>query len=188
MDRGAEEVRAVLAAYKLVKDASWPSLHSAMAQRSLHWPAASEEALRAELAGYLKEASLPTCSVRVFWKTGPEYVFAGCNEHFAHDAGLATAADLIGLNDFHAKMPWQAQAAKYRYDDKEVVDSGIANLDILERQNSATGVVWVLVGKAPIRSTSGPHLGVFGMYELIEHERATKLYMERSKKAAPPTR
>lgn len=186
MDHGVEEVRAVLAVYKLVKDASWPSLHPAMAQRSTLWPTAPEASLRAELAGYLKEASLPTCSVRVFWKTGPEYVFAGCNEHFAHDAGMATAADLIGLNDFHPKIPWQAQAPKYRFDDKEVVESGVAKLDILERQSSATGTVWVLVGKAPIRSTSGPNLGVFGMYELIEHERATKLYMERSKKAAPP--
>jgi len=159
-----------------------------MKARSAQWPAASEIALQSELREYLREASQPTCRVRVFWKIGPQFSYAGGNAHYATDAGFANVADLIGLNDFHEKMPWQAQAAKFRKDDKEVFDSGVAKLDILERQSSATGTVWVLVGKAPIRGTRGPNLGVFGMYELIEHERATKLYMERSRKTAPPTR
>jgi hypothetical protein len=188
MDRRAEadEVRAILTAYKTVKDASWPSLHPNMAWRAAHWPATPAPDLRAELDGYLKEASQPDCAVRVFWKTGAELTFAGCNQHFVRDAGMASAADLIGLSDFSSGIPWRAQAGKYRQDDQEVVTSGSAKLDILERQSSASGVVWVLVGKAPIRG-NGQVTGVLGMYELIENERATKLYIERARQstAAP---
>jgi hypothetical protein len=179
---GVEEVRAVLAAYKLVKDASWPALHPAMARQSGRWALGSEVDLRAELAGYLQEASVPACSVRVFWKTGRDFTFAGCNEHFARDAGFGSSAELVGLNDFSDKVPWQAQAAKYRFDDKEIVDSGQAKLDILERQASATGVVWVLVGKAPVRMAAGQAIGIFGMYQLIDADTAKKLFAERSRK------
>jgi hypothetical protein len=183
MDQGLEEVRAVLAAYKRVKDASWPNMHAAMAKRSAQWATASEAELRAELAGYVKEASLPSCTVRVFWKTGADYVFSGCNDQFAHDAGAKTVAEIIGWNDFHDRIPWKAQASKYRFDDKEVVDSNVAKLDILERQASAAGVVWVLVGKAPIRTEDGRNIGVLSMYQLIDNDTATRLYRERSRKA-----
>ena len=44
----------------------------------------------------MKEASAPSCLVRVFWKLEPKYEFAGCNDHFASDAGLA-ARELAGL-------------------------------------------------------------------------------------------
>jgi hypothetical protein len=40
-------------------------------------------------------------------------------------------------------------------DDTQVVESGTAKLDILERQKSAVGVVWVRAGKAPIRLNTG---------------------------------
>jgi len=182
MDRGADETRAVLTAYKLVKDASWPSLHPTMAWRAAHWPATPVADLRAELDGYLKDASRPDCAVRVFWKTGSELTFAGGNDHFAKDAGKASADDLIGLNDFSNGIPWRAQAAKYRQDDQEVVTSGAAKLDILERQSSANGVVWVLVGKAPL-VVRGQVIGVFGIYETIDNDRATKLYIERARKS-----
>lgn len=187
MDRGADELRAVLNAYKLVKDASWPSLHPNMSWRAAHWPATPAPDLRVELDTYLQEASQPDCAVRIFWKTGPELTFAGCNEHFARDAGMANAAELMGLNDFSGRIPWRAQAAKYRQDDQDVVTSGNAKLDILERQSSASGVVWVLVGKAPIR-TRGQGIGVLGMYELIDNERATKLYIDRARQSNPASR
>ena len=180
VEGGAEELRAVLAAYKLVKDASWPDLNPTMMERSLRWPSRSEGDLRNELETYVREASDPSCNVRVFWKTGSNLTFAGCNDQFARDAGKKSASELIGLNDFSDTIPWQAQAGKYRFDDKEVVDTGHAKLDILERQTSAAGVVWVLVGKAPIRTANGQVLGVLGMYELIEAARATKLFAERS--------
>ena len=185
MGTPVEELRAVLAAYQLVKDASWPDLHPRMAKRAARWPSASEADLRAELAEYVKEASAPTCPVRVFWKLGPKYEFAGCNDHFASDAGL-TAKELVGLDDFDKRLPWQAQAAKYRADDKEVFTGGKPKLDILERQTSASGsVIWVRVGKTPIRTAAGAVIGILGMYELLDDKAAQKLFFERSRAGSP---
>src|SRR5712691_3815191 len=146
-----QELRAVLEAYRMVKDASWPHLHPGMAKGSARWPQAREADLRKELQGYIDETAKPGCDVRVFWKLGDDLRFGGCNLMFVKDAGLKSPAEMVGLDDFSEKLPWNAQAAKYRFDDKEVVDSGKPKLDILERQNSAKGTVWVLVGKAPVR-------------------------------------
>src|SRR5262245_23072516 len=175
---GVDELRGVLAAYKLVKDASWPDLHATMAKASARWASASEAELRKELQGYIDETAKPGCSVRVFWKTGPDFKFAGCNAMFAKDAGLSGPAEMVGLTDFSDKLPWKAQAAKYRFDDKAVVDSGKPNLDILERQNSAKGTVWVLVGKAPIR-VGNTSIGLLGMYDILDQAAANKILAKR---------
>jgi hypothetical protein len=186
MPTGAEELRGVLAAYLEVKNASWPDLHRGMAKRAAHWPAMSEAELRAELDGYLAEVSGPDYPVRVFWKLGPKFLFAGCNDRFARDAGFPGPKDLLGLDDFSPKLPWQAQAAKYRADDKEVFDSGKAKLDILERQTSASGAtVFVRVGKAPVRTAAGEVIGILGMYEVLDEKTAQKLFFERAH-ARPP--
>jgi hypothetical protein len=179
--QGAHEARAVLEAYKLVKDASWPQLNPGMAARAAGWARASEAELRRELEGYVRELSQPGCNVRLFWKLGQDFVFAGCSDSFARDAGLSRASDLIGLTDFSDKVPWKAQASKYRFDDQEVAQSAKARLDILERQNSAAGTVWVLVGKAPIRPAGGQVIGILGMYEQLEKKVAEKMFAERSK-------
>jgi hypothetical protein len=178
----ADEVKGVLVAYRTVMEASWPNLHPAMKARAALWPAASETALQAELREYIREASQPTCKVRVFWKIGPQFAYAGGNAHYATDAGFANIADLIGINDFHEKVPWKAQAAKFRKDDREVFDSGVAKLDILERQDSASGTVWVRVGKAPIRNGSGVVIGILGIYELLDEGLATKMYLDRARR------
>jgi hypothetical protein len=152
-----------------------------MAARAKRWPEASAAELRRELEGYLEEASVPSCAVRVFWKLGPQFVFGGCNLHFATDAGLQTAAEIVGLDDFSPRLPWRAQADKYRADDKEVLQ-GAAKLDILERQTSAKGTtVFVRVGKAPITTSSGQAIGILGMYEVLDEKAAQKLFFEKSR-------
>jgi hypothetical protein len=176
----AEDLRAVLASYKLVKDASWPDLNPGLRTAEARWPAASGAELARELQAYVDETNVASCTVRVFWKIGRDLTFAGCNRNFAKDAGLASPAELIGLDDFSSKLPWAAQAAKYRFDDKEIVDSGLPKLDILERQNSASGVVWVLVGKAPIR-VGARSIGILGMYQHLDNDKARKLFAERSR-------
>jgi hypothetical protein len=180
MNQGADELRAILQAYRQVADASWPELHPTMAARAAAWPRAGADELKKELDGYVSDSSDPRRVVRVFYKLGPAFHFGGCNAHFANDAGLP-AAEIVGLDDFSSKLPWSAQAAKYRADDKEVFDSGQPKLDILERQTSSSGAVtWVRVGKAPIRTPAGV-IGIFGMYEVLDDKTAQRLYRERSK-------
>jgi hypothetical protein len=183
MNVSAEELRGILQAYKQVADASWPELHPAMAGRAASWARAGAPELQQELEGYLRESSDKRRAVRVFYKLGPNFEFAGVNEHFADDAGIRPAA-LVGLDDFSPRLPWAAQAGKYRADDKEVADGGVAKLDILERQTGSSGsVTWVRVGKAPIRTAAGV-IGIFGMYELLDDKTAQRLYLERSRVAA----
>jgi hypothetical protein len=184
-----EQTRAILAAYQLVMQASWPDLHPTMAERSRHWATAGAETLEAELEGYLRETLRPNVSVRVFWKLAPKLVFGGCNEHFARDAGLGRA-ELIGLDDLDPKLPWVLQGAKYRADDQAVIDSDTPKLGIIERQRGATGTItWVHAGKAPIKTADGAVIGVFGMYELLDDETGRRLFADYSRKAhkAPET-
>jgi len=179
----ADDLRAILTAYRTVKNGSWPQMHTAMERRAAHWAMAGEPELASELESYVKETEMPGGAVRVFWKLGPKFIFAGCNERFAHDAGMA-AADLMGTDDFDARLPWGGQAAKYRADDMEVFQSRQAKLDILERQKSATGeVFWVRVGKAPILAPDGSARGILGMYDILDDKTASKLFMARSQSA-----
>jgi hypothetical protein len=174
-----EDLRAILAAYRLVKNSSWPQLHPAMDRRFPYWHSASEAELSAELEGYLAETTAEGCGVRVFWKLGPKLLFAGCNEHFASDAGVP-AAELMGMDDFDDRLPWKPQASKYRADDLEVVQSGAAKLDILERQKSPSGgVIWTRVGKAPIMASVDRAIGILGLYETVDGKTASKLFMAR---------
>jgi len=164
-------------------EASWPQLHPTMAESSRRWANLGEAELSAELASYLAQSSSRS-SVRVFWKIGPKFVFGGCNELFAQDAGLSTA-DLIGSDDFDKRLPWMNQAAKYRADDRAVAQSGEANLDIIERQTSSSGTItWVRAGKAPIRDAGGTVLGILGMYELLESAVGSRLFGDQQLRKA----
>jgi hypothetical protein len=180
----AEDLRAVLAAYRTVKNSSWPQLHAPMDRRAAHWPTASDAELAAELEGYLKEADAAPGEVRVFWKLGPKFIFAGCNERFAKDGGVPSS-DLMGMDDFDSRLPWGPQASKYRADDAEVVQAAAPKLDILERQKSASGdVIWVRVGKAPIMA--GPAArGILGMYDILDDKAAKRIFFERNQAQKP---
>jgi len=183
MKVGENELRAILLAYKQVMSASWPRLHPTMTDRSRKWPTASESELRQELAGYVSEASGPSCAVRLFWKLMPGFVFGGCNSQFARDAGVGSPTEVIGTDDGNKKFPWRNQAAKYRVDDQNVVSRGVPMLDMVERQQSTSGATsWVRVGKTPIRLAGGAVIGVFGMYEVLNPEVGQKLFVERLKK------
>ena len=177
----AEQTRAVLSAYQLVMTASWPTLHPEMIERAPHWASAGADALEAELQSYVRQASAPSCPVRVFWKLGPDFKFAGCNEHFAHDAGMPVAV-LLGKDDFDPKLPWVRQAAKYRDDDEAVFTSQTPKLDIIERQRGTTGAItWVRAGKAPIR-TAQETIGILGMYEVLDDATGRRLFAEQTAK------
>lgn len=176
----ADVLRGVLAAYKTVMEASWPELHPRMADAARLWSSATQASLEAELADYLRASAGTGNSIRVFWKLGNQFKFGGCNELFARDAGFSGAKDLVGLDDFDKRLPWRHQAAKYRLDDEGVFKSGTPRLDILERQQSSTGITWVRAGKAPIRTANEAIIGIFGMYELLDPEAGRKLYAERN--------
>jgi hypothetical protein len=185
MENTVEELRAILHAYQAVANASWPNLNPTMASRAPRWSTASASELRSELEGYLREVSPPRSNVRILWKIGPKYLFGGCNDLFAKDAGMKSASEMVGLDDFDKRLPWRHQAAKYRRDDEGVVKSGKPNLDIVERQESTDGETsWVRAGKAPIKGAAGESIGVLGMYEIVDATTGRALFMQSMKGSA----
>lgn len=180
-----EDLRAVLAAYKQVVEASWPDLHPTMREQTRRWATASAPELASQLAGLVRQ-SAEGSAVRVFWKIGPKLEFGGVNQHFASDAGFASAAEMVGLTDFDPRVPWRPQAAKYRLDDEAVVASKTAQLGTIERQKGPTGdITWVRVSKVPIVHADGNAVGVLGMYETLDPAAARKLAVEQQLKRPP---
>lgn len=185
MEYSAEELRAILVAYQQVASASWPDLNPTMKSRSSRWATATAPELKSELDSYLREVSAPRSNVRIMWKTGPKYLFGGCNAAFAQDAGVSPA-ELIGMDDFDKRLPWRHQAAKYRRDDETVVKTGRANLDIIERQESTDGgTSWVRAGKAPLKLSNGTSFGMLAMYEVVDAATGRTLFMKSMKSDAP---
>ena len=183
MENSADELRAILSTYQLVA-AAWPDLNPTMKARAAGWPTAAAPELRAELDGYVREVAPPHSQVRIVWKTAPKFLYAGCNELFAKDAGLGSA-ELIGIDDFDKRLPWRHQAAKYRRDDETVVKTGKANLDIIERQESSAGeMTWVRAGKAPIKLSDGSVFGLLAMYEIVDAATGRALFMKSMKETA----
>jgi hypothetical protein len=181
MDYTADELRAILAAYQQVASASWPELNPTMKSRAPRWASASAADLRSELDGYLREVTAPKSNVRIMWKTGPKFLFGGCNAAFAQDAGVSPA-ELIGMDDFDKRLPWRHQAAKYRRDDETVVKTGKASLDIIERQESTDGgTSWVRAGKAPLKLPDGSSFGMLAMYEVVDAATGRTLFMKSMK-------
>ncbi len=99
---------------------------------------------------------------RVFWKD-KDLVILGCNAAFAHDAGFADPADIIGKDDF--QMGWREQAEKYRADDRAVIESGCAKLLVEETQTTPAGdTITLLTNKLPLVNADGEIVGVIGTY------------------------
>jgi PAS domain S-box-containing protein len=106
----------------------------------------------------------------VFWKDR-QSVYLGGNKAFAEAAGVADSSQLPGKTDHD--MPWaKTEADAYRADDREVIDSGIAKIGIIETQYRADGnVVWYDTSKVPLKDASGNIIGVLGTAHDITKER-----------------
>jgi|GEM_PF-1891687 len=120
---------------------------------------------------------LETIPVRVFWKD-VEGRYLGCNRLFAMDAGRSSPESLIGEDDFG--ITWAEQAALYQADDRQVIESGQANINNEELQKAPNGrQVWLRTSKIPLRNSAGAIYGVLGSYEdITESKRAQEALTE----------
>lgn len=110
----------------------------------------------------LIENIINTIPAGVFWKD-KELTYLGCNKSFALDTGFADPADIIGKNDFQLK--WSNRADLYRKDDREVIESETAKLNIEENLTIATGETKnILTNKVPLRNVKGDVIGILGTY------------------------
>jgi PAS domain S-box-containing protein len=78
---------------------------------------------------------------------------------------------------------WSAgQAEKYFCDDKKVIESGLARLDIIEHLETAAGVRWVCTQKIPYRDKDGNVIGVLGFATDITERKHAEEEKEKSDK------
>jgi diguanylate cyclase (GGDEF)-like protein/PAS domain S-box-containing protein len=116
-------------------------------------------------ANEMLRSVLETVPMRIFWKDR-DLRYQGCNTVFAHDAGLAEPAELVGHDDFD--MGWREQAELYREDDLKVMASGKARLNFEEPQSAPDGrTIWLRTSKVPLRDAQGQVIGVLGLYDDI---------------------
>ncbi len=102
----------------------------------------------------------------IFWKD-KQGAYLGCNLTFARKAGLENPAQVFGKTDY--ELPWSKQDADtYRKDDREIIETGIPKLHIIEKLIQADGqYYWVDTSKVPLINESGEISAVLGIFEDI---------------------
>ena len=114
----------------------------------------------------LLQKVLDTIPQTVFWKD-VNLNYLGCNQLFANNAGKSSPADLIGLSDFDLPRT-NEEAIFYRSCDRRVMDTGVAEMGIIESQINADGqLTWLETNKAPLHNDNGEVIGVLGTYNDI---------------------
>ena len=114
----------------------------------------------------LLQKVLDTIPQTVFWKD-VNLNYLGCNQVFAENAGKSCPAEVIGLSDFDLPRDHD-EAVFYRSCDRRVMDSGEAEVGIVESQVNANGELkWLETNKSPLHNDKGEVIGVLGTYHDI---------------------
>jgi PAS domain S-box-containing protein len=120
---------------------------------------------------------LDTIPVRVFWKD-LNLRYLGCNQPFAEDAGMTSADELIGKDDY--AMPWTPEGDSYRQDDLAVMETGTPRIMYEERQTTPQGrQVWLQTSKVPMRDSEDQIIGMLGTYQDITERKAAEEEVHR---------
>lgn len=110
----------------------------------------------------LLETIISTIPYAVFWKDR-ESRFLGCNKIFLSDAGLEKYEEIIGKTDFD--MCWRTHADHYRFYDKQVMTSGVAQTNFEERLVRGDGTeLTLLTSKVPLVDSNKRVIGILGIY------------------------
>lgn len=119
----------------------------------------------------------------IFWKDRNS-IFLGCNEIFAKSAGLESADEIIGKSDYD--LPWSKEESdKYRFDDKEVMDSAVPKLNIEETQTFPDGKqITLLTSKVPLVGHDNSIVGVACIYSDISDKKQKEIELEKAKNLA----
>jgi PAS domain S-box-containing protein len=107
-------------------------------------------------------------------------VFLGCNQRLADAAGMGCPENIVGKTDY--EMPWtREQAEWYRQCDRRIVESGTAELGIIEPQHQADGKqAWLETNKMPLRDRDGHIFGILATVEDITERQQAELNLRES--------
>ena len=132
------------------------------------------------------ELVLDTVPLQLFWKDR-QYVYQGCNQHWATMAGFESPDDVVGITD--DQLPWtQEERDWYLECDRNVITTGQAMMNINQSQTQADGQQkWRRVNKVPIQNATGEVVGLLGTIEditaRVEGEMALKQQLSATEAA-----
>jgi two-component system, NtrC family, sensor kinase len=115
----------------------------------------------------------------IFWKDRNS-LFLGCNQKLASIAGLALPENIIGKSDYD--LPWKKEETEwFRECDRRVMESGVAELHIIEPQKTADGKqTWLDTNKIPLRDAEGNVVGILGTAEDVSERKETEQALKQS--------
>jgi rsbT co-antagonist protein RsbR len=122
---------------------------------------ADDELQRSQL---LLRMVIDTIPQAIFWKDR-NMVYLGCNQRFAHDAGLASPDEIVGKTD--GELAWAELAAQYSSDDFSVIERDRPKLNVEEPLRTADGEGWLRTSKIPLHDSDGSVVAMLGMFEDI---------------------
>jgi two-component system, OmpR family, aerobic respiration control sensor histidine kinase ArcB len=118
--------------------------------------------------------------VYVFWKDKSGR-YLGCNDRFAQALGFNSVEAVIGKTDYDFPIK---ESDRYRSDDKEIMESGIAKLNIEEEQTFSDGKkVFLLTSKIPVLDKNKEVIGILGVYSDISDLKKAKNVAEEANRA-----
>jgi PAS domain S-box-containing protein len=115
----------------------------------------------------------------IFWKDRNS-LYLGCNQKFATITGVGLPENIIGKTDYD--LPWKKEETEwFRECDRRVMESGVAELHIIERHKRADGKEgWLDTNKIPLRDASGHVVGILGTSEDISDRKQTEEALKQS--------
>ena len=118
----------------------------------------------------------------IFWKN-TDCMLLGCNASFAKLAGETTET-MIGKTDY--ELPWRFEETKrFIQDDKDVMITGIAKLNIEEPMRQSNGKQSVLLThKVPLRDPDNNIIGVIGICSDITEQKKAEQELKLAKAKA----
>jgi diguanylate cyclase (GGDEF)-like protein/PAS domain S-box-containing protein len=113
----------------------------------------------------LLQLVIDTAPLRVFWKDC-DLRYLGGNAAFARDAGVPSASELIGKDDY--QLVWKEQAEQFRAENQQLINSDTPALARDKQLVIANGkVIWVRASTIPLHNNKNEVIGILGIYDDI---------------------
>ncbi len=127
----------------------------------------------------LLQQILDTIPIGIFWKDRNS-VFQGCNQAGLVACGLSSVDSVVGMTDY--ELPWTTDEAEwYQLCDRRVMESGQAELNIVETQRRSNGQQVILnTNKVPLRDRTGQVTGILVTIEDITPLKNVELALRQS--------
>ena len=132
-------------------------------------PSLSEQFLR---------LAIDTIPQTVFWKDRNSVLLGG-DRSFAQLAGLESTAEIVGKTDYD--LPWTPEETAFFLEcDRRVMESGVAELGIIEPQLQSDGSQhWLETNKVPLLDQDGTVIGILGTFIDVTERQQEQLALQR---------